>query len=187
MITDPIAQLLRRVEELERRVRRIVYQGTVIDVDKTKHMVRVDDGFGDTDADPHKTDWLCWVELAGSGRSRARRCPIVGQAVTVICPSGAGNRHKIGDNVSVKLDDNLITLKVGNSTITSEPNQITLTSDTIATVAPTLGLDSKSDTLVPNVLLAPAPLRSWRRVRLIAYRRYPTSQRSWSQATKTWY
>jgi phage baseplate assembly protein gpV len=119
--------------------------------------------------------------------------PVVGQAVTVICPSGMPEtgivlpghftdanpkpdsdddyvrmngdgavsrmkgkeiEHKIGDNVSVKLDDNLITLKVGNSTITIEPNQITLISDTIATVGTTnLGHDSKSETLVPNVLV----------------------------------
>jgi hypothetical protein len=33
MITDPLAQLLRRVEELERHTRHIDYQGTVTDVD----------------------------------------------------------------------------------------------------------------------------------------------------------
>jgi phage baseplate assembly protein V len=196
MITDPIAQLLRRVEELERRVRRTVYQGTVTDVDKSKRMVRVDDGLADADADPHKTDWLYWTELAGSGSGslKSKTLPVVGQAVTVICPSGTPEsgivipghftddntepdsddddyvrmngdgavsrmkgkeiEHKIGDNVSIKLDDNLITLKVGNSTITIEPNQITLTSDTIETVGTTnLLLDSKSDTLLPNVLV----------------------------------
>jgi hypothetical protein len=42
--------------------------------------------------------------------------------------------HKIGDKVSGPLEEKKVTLKVGTSTIVMEENQITLTSDTIATV-----------------------------------------------------
>jgi phage baseplate assembly protein V len=111
--TDPIAQLMRRIEELERRVRRTVYQGLVTDVDKAKRMVRVDDGMADDDADPNKTDWLYWVELAGSGSGslKTKTLPVVGQQVTVISPSGTPESaivvagHFTDDNTKPDSDD----------------------------------------------------------------------------------
>jgi phage baseplate assembly protein V len=137
-MTDPIAQLLRRIEELERRVRRTVYQGTVTDVDKSKRMVRVDDGLADDDAEPNKTDWLYWVELAGSGSGslKSKTLPVVGQAVTVISPCGTPEQGIVipghftddnpkpdsddddyvltnGDGATVRMKGKLIELKIG--------------------------------------------------------------------------
>jgi len=83
--TDPIAALLKRIEELERRVRRMVYDGVVTDVDHKKGLVRVDDALA-TEGEPHKTDWLPWAEHAG--KIKTRTMPSVGQSVRVISSGG---------------------------------------------------------------------------------------------------
>jgi hypothetical protein len=87
MSTDPIAQLVRRVEELERRLRRTIVRGVVTDVDHKKGLVRVDDGLGTEDGDPNITDWLPWAEHAG--KIKTRTMPSKGQGVTILAPSGA--------------------------------------------------------------------------------------------------
>lgn len=83
---DPIAALLNRIEDLERRIRRIVYDGVITDVDHKKGLVRVDDGMGTEDGELHKTDWLPWAEHAG--KIKTRTMPSVGQSVRVMSPSG---------------------------------------------------------------------------------------------------
>lgn len=85
MFADPYLFLLNKIEDLERRVRRIVVFGTVTDVDHKRGLVRVDDGMG-TEGEPNKTDWLPWAEHAG--KIKTRTMPSVGQQVTVLSPSG---------------------------------------------------------------------------------------------------
>jgi len=74
MITDPLAQLLRRVEELKRRTRHIVYQGTVTDVDASKRMC-VSTKVSLTTTPIHKTDCSTGSssQEAAPARSRPRR------------------------------------------------------------------------------------------------------------------
>jgi phage baseplate assembly protein V len=85
-IIDPIAQLMRRIEEIERRQRRQLFAGKVTDVDAAKRRVRVSDGLKDDTGQPVKTTWLPWAELAGGLKSKT--LPTVGQQVMVACPSG---------------------------------------------------------------------------------------------------
>jgi hypothetical protein len=61
-------------------------------------MVRVDDGFGDPDADPHKTDWLYWVEPikceACDGRW-AQACAVRAERSNVAMVATRGDRRLV--------------------------------------------------------------------------------------------
>ena len=85
-MSDPIAQLVRKIEELERRMRRMFFMGKVTDVDPVKRLVRVSDGMKNDDGTPVKTDWLPWAELSGGLKSKT--LPTAGQQVSVLSPSG---------------------------------------------------------------------------------------------------
>ena len=62
---DPIAHIVRELEEIKRRMRRMMFHGLVTDVDAEKRLVRVSDGTKDEQGQEVKTDWLPWAELAG--------------------------------------------------------------------------------------------------------------------------
>jgi hypothetical protein len=86
MFNDDYLFLVNKVEEIERRFRRMIFYGVVTDVDHSRGLVRVDDGMGTEEGALNKTDWLPWAEHAG--KIKTRTMPSVGQQVTVLCPSG---------------------------------------------------------------------------------------------------
>lgn len=74
-----IADLIFKVEELDRRLANIMRPGTITEVDHDKGLAKVNAG-------GLKTTWLPWLEQAGSIRSWSP--PSVGQQVHVLSPSG---------------------------------------------------------------------------------------------------
>ena len=83
---DPIAHIVRELEEIKRRMRRMMFHGLVTDVDAEKRLVRVSDGTKDEQGQEVKTDWLPWAELAGGLRTKT--LPTKGQQVFVCSPDG---------------------------------------------------------------------------------------------------
>jgi hypothetical protein len=87
---DPIVQLIQKVEDMDRRMRRMIVHGTITDVDHKKGLVRLDDGMGTEEGEDgkkeNKTDWLPWAEHAG--KIKTRTMPSVGQSVVCMSPSG---------------------------------------------------------------------------------------------------
>lgn len=149
MSSDPIAQIIRRVEEVERRMRRMFFAGSVTDIDSQKRLVRVTDGVDD-EGKEMKTDWLPWREL--SGTLKTKTLPSVGQQVTVQAPSGlledgwvssgfftqdnppptADDHDYVMTNgtVHISLKGDTFTVKSGNkSTFTVKGDHITSTVD----------------------------------------------------------
>src|SRR6478736_3269436 len=103
MNIDPIALIFKHKEEMDRRMRRMIYQGTVTHVDHKLGLIRVDDGMGTEDEEgsgggdsggssggsqkqKNLTDWVPWCEHAGALKTRTMAS--VGQTVTMFCPSG---------------------------------------------------------------------------------------------------
>jgi len=105
MMIDPIALIFKHKEEMDRRMRRMIWQGTVTHVDHKLGLIRVDDGMGTEDEgggggggggggsgggggqqNKNLTDWVPWCEHAGAIKTRSM--PSVGQTVTMFCPSG---------------------------------------------------------------------------------------------------
>jgi phage baseplate assembly protein V len=83
---DPIAHIVRELEEIKRRMRRMMFHGLITDVDSEKRLVRVSDGTKDEQGQEVKTDWLPWAELAGGLRTKT--LPTKGQQVFVCSPDG---------------------------------------------------------------------------------------------------
>lgn len=77
--------LLRRIPELERRVRNMVRYGVVEDVDPDKGLVKMkDDGGGE--GQTYTSDWRPWAEVGGG--IKTWRPPTKGQQVIMFSPSG---------------------------------------------------------------------------------------------------
>jgi phage baseplate assembly protein V len=83
---DPIAHIVRELEEIKRRMRRMMFHGLVTDVDAEKRLVRVSDGTKDEQGQEVKTNWLPWAELAGGLKTKT--LPTKGQQVFVCAPDG---------------------------------------------------------------------------------------------------
>jgi phage baseplate assembly protein V len=83
---DPIAHIVRELEEIKRRMRRMMFHGLVTDVDAEKRLVRVSDGTKDEQGEEVKTNWLPWAELAGGLKTKT--LPTKGQQVFVCSPDG---------------------------------------------------------------------------------------------------
>lgn len=81
---DGIAALVRRIAEMERRISRMMLQGTVTDVDAAKHRVRLQ--IGGTDEKPHKSPWIAYGQIAGA--LKVHSVPSQGQQMLVIAPDG---------------------------------------------------------------------------------------------------
>jgi len=77
--------MLRRIPEIERRIRNMVRYGKVAEVDPAKGLVKItDDGGGKGQS--LTTDWIPWAETGGG--IKTWRPPTVGQRVVMFSPSG---------------------------------------------------------------------------------------------------
>lgn len=81
---DQFAQLIGRVEELERRVRNQIRPGKVIDIDPANALVKVAYGGG------CESPWIKWFAPA-AGKIREYRCPSVGEQCALINYGGGDN------------------------------------------------------------------------------------------------
>lgn len=77
--------LLRRIPEIERRLRNMVRYGKVEEIDAAKGLVKItDDGGGDGQS--LTTDWIPWAEQGGG--IKTWRPPTKGQRMVMFSPSG---------------------------------------------------------------------------------------------------
>ena len=86
---DPIAQLVFKIEELERRLANVVRCGKVTEVahdGENKGKVKFSDGKDDKDEDCFRSDWTTWNEKSGDKSERSM--PSVGQQVMMLSPGG---------------------------------------------------------------------------------------------------
>lgn len=78
-MSNPIADLVREVEELRRRMENIMRPSKVADIDHAKGLVKIK-------SSDWTSDWLPWTEL--SGGIKTRNMPTKGQEVIGFFPSG---------------------------------------------------------------------------------------------------
>lgn len=77
--------LLRRIPEIERRLRNMVRYGVIEDVDAEKGLAKmIDDGGGEGQS--YTSDWRPWAEVGGG--IKTWRPPTKGQQVVMFSPSG---------------------------------------------------------------------------------------------------
>ncbi|MCB1520672.1 MAG: phage baseplate assembly protein V [Hyphomicrobiaceae bacterium] len=77
--------LLRRIPEIERRLRNMVRYAKVEEIDAAKGLVKlIDEGEGDNQT--IKTDWIPWAEVGGG--IKTWRPPTKGQRMMMFSPSG---------------------------------------------------------------------------------------------------
>lgn len=150
-----LADLARRVADLERRMANGVREGTVDQVDPAKKRVRLK--LGGSDAEPFLSPWVPYSQQAGALKIHSPPSP--GQQMTLISPAGdirrgqafpftwsdaepspsdAGDQHVLtfGD-LRLSLTAEGLTLQLGDSLITVEASRIVLKSAEIATDGPT--------------------------------------------------
>lgn len=84
---DMIADLYRRIAELERRGANRKRTGLVTDVDEKKGLFRVDLGQDPVSGEPFKSPWLPAQELAMGG-VKSSFMPTVGEQVDVVSETG---------------------------------------------------------------------------------------------------
>lgn len=78
--------MLRRIPEIERRLRNMVRYGVVEEVDAAKGLVKMkDDGGGEGQS--YTSDWRPWAEVGGG--IKTWRPPTKGQQVVMFSPSGS--------------------------------------------------------------------------------------------------
>lgn len=126
--------LLRRIPEIERRVRNMMRYVTVAEVDPQKGLVRVKDDGGDPDQ-TFESHWIPWMEQAG--QTKTWTPPSVGQPMMILSPSGnmadaiavSGRFSNQNPQPSQNGDENVE--KIGNTTITRSGNKVTIESPTI--------------------------------------------------------
>ena len=84
-MSSEFEDLLRRIPEIERRLRNVVRYGRVAEVDPAKGLVRmIDEGGGE--GQDYTSTWRPWAEVGGG--IRTWRPPTVGQQVVMFSPSG---------------------------------------------------------------------------------------------------
>lgn len=87
-----LADLAVRLAEAERRIANGVMHGTVTDVDTAKGRARL--RIGGSDAEPQKSPWLPYAQVAGMGQGtdtddfKFHHPPVVGQQMTMLAPAG---------------------------------------------------------------------------------------------------
>lgn len=130
---ETLAELARRIAELERRVSNTMRHGTVKEVDPKKQMVRLTLGDGD-DGEEFLGPWVPYSQQAGALKIHSP--PTVGQTMTMLSPGGdfeqgnaipytfsdankspseKGDETVVtyGENVRMQLSDKLIKMTVG--------------------------------------------------------------------------
>lgn len=126
--------LLRRIPEIERRVRNMMRYVTVAEVDAAKGLVKLKDDGEDPDQ-TLETDWVPWMEQAG--QTKTWTPPSVGQPMMLFSPSGniadaialAGRFSNQNAQPSQKGDENMVT--IGGTTITTSGDKVHIKSATI--------------------------------------------------------
>jgi phage baseplate assembly protein V len=166
-----IVDMVQRVHALEHRVSSQIRQGTISDVDNTKHRVRV--MLDEPGAEPFKSGWMPAAQFAAPGKGLKAHTPMtVGQSVTIFAPAGelrqavavpftwsdqapapGSDDHPVltfGDwNIDAKGDEITVTtpkLKIisGDTVIAIEDGKITLTGDLVQVSGTTLKHNTKS-------------------------------------------
>ncbi len=138
-MSNPIADLVREVEEMRRRMENMIRPSKVAQVRHSDGMVKIKSG-------KWTSDWLPWTEL--SGGIKTRNMPTVGQEVVGMFPSGGleqgfvmpgqftksngapeaseGESIYTRGNMKMTIKDNDWMLSVGGATIRVRPNAINL-------------------------------------------------------------
>lgn len=86
-IVDHVIALYQRVQQTEQRLAGKDRRGPVTDVDVEKKMARI--RLGGTDAEPFKSGWLPYAQIAAPGDGlKVHWTPVVGQNMVLRAPSG---------------------------------------------------------------------------------------------------
>lgn len=150
-VANIIADLMRRVAEVERRFDGAVQQGRVAEVDAQSGTVRID--YGGENGEQFLSPPIPYSQMAGALKVHAP--PSVGQQMTVLngggdyrqglalpmtwsadnaAPSSRGDENALTfGNVSVRMEDGKLVITVGNSTITVTDGSIELKASEIVT------------------------------------------------------
>lgn len=134
-IPDILADLYKRIADLERRVQNKKRTGLIHEVDAKKGLARVKLG-EDDNGKPYLTGWLPWKEVAMGG-IKTHFPPAVGEQVEVVSESGDLTDALIEASIpsnengrpSDKGDEAVITL--GDTRITIRGDRVTIKSGTI--------------------------------------------------------
>jgi phage baseplate assembly protein V len=156
------AALMREVADLKRRVDNVVRHGVVSDVDAEKQLVRLK--IGGTDAEPFKSPWLPYAQIAGA--LKVHTPPSVGQQMTLVAATGDFRQalalpmtwSNQNQSPSTKKDEHVLTfgkirivaksdnlkVSVGDSSVEITENKIVSKSEKIKDVGKSyLGLPSE--------------------------------------------
>ena len=126
--------LLRRIPEIERRMRNIVRYGVVEEVDAKKGLVKMkDDGGGD--GQTYVSDWRPWAEVGGG--IKTWRPPTKGQQVVMFSPSGnladgiVFNAAFSDQNPQPSENGDEVVETIGSTRLTMKDGSVTLKADKI--------------------------------------------------------
>lgn len=126
--------LLRRIPEIERRLRNMVRYGRVEEVDPAKGLVKIIDD-GDGDGQSLTTDWIPWAETGGG--IKTWRPPTKGQRVVMFSPSGnlhdaiSFNAAFSNENAQPSNKGDEIVETIGSTTLKMRGNKVEITSPDI--------------------------------------------------------
>lgn len=168
-LEDMVTHLMRRLDDVERRLNNSVRHGKVTDVDAKKRICRL--AIGGTDDEPFKSPWMPYGQIAGALKIHSP--PSVGQNMTAFSPSGdfrqatampftwnddnpspsdKPDEHVLTiGNVKITVKNDLVEVDVGNAKFTEKNGSIELTVggstiaidagsiETIATAVATVG------------------------------------------------
>lgn len=149
-----IADLHRRLIDVERRFDNSTRHGVVSDVDAEKHLVRLK--IGGTDDEPLKSPWLPYGQIAGA--MKVHSPPSEGQNMTLFCPAGDFRQavalpmtwndanpspSKAKDEHVLAFGDVRITIKSGSFEVAVGETRLSITGDEIVTYGKTRLNDGK--------------------------------------------
>lgn len=143
-LPDQMADLYRRVAELERRARNRKRTGKVIEVDHARGLARVE--LSRPDGTPYVSPWLPWQEVA-SGGIKSHIPPTVGEQVAVVSENGDLTDAEI--SMSIPSNANPRPHDGAEAVITKGSVRVEISDDTTTVTTPT-AIVNASDRAVVN-------------------------------------
>lgn len=142
-LPEQMADLYRRVAELERRNRNRKRTGTVSEIDHAKGLARVK--IADVEGKEYLSPWLPWKEVA-SGGIKSHIPPTVGEQVTVVSENGDLTDAEI--DMSIPSNANPRPHDGPEAVITKGDVRIEISDDTTTITTPTAVVNAEEKAVV---------------------------------------
>ena len=139
-LDEQMADVYRRIAELERRARNRKRTGTVLEVDHKKGLARVE--LAKPNGKPFPTGWIPWKEVA-SGGIKSHIPPTVGEQVTVVSESGDLTDAEI--DMSVPSTANPRPHDGPEAVITKGSSRLQIGDDTVSVTSPNVIVTAESN------------------------------------------